>query len=237
MSGSISYMSQWNGVMSSKTRPCVLLSNTQTPAGVVCQIALLATYSNHPQDSITNSVLQHFSIPISQISPRLAYAASSADASSRHQYVVACIGSVGSSQLLQWIDNGQLSGTILDENALRRLEAMAIERRQSWEQLNSPEMYYRTTSQVNMGYILPGALNPSVSTLSATPIVSDLLPIYRCLTSFTTLTRTATRAVSILIFVHLFLWSIPEYKGRDCIAHERFDPLNWIKVYPTGLVI
>lgn len=162
LSGSISSMSQWNGVMSSKTRPCVLLSCSQTPAGTICQIALLATYNNHPQDSVTNSMLQHFSIPISHLSPRLAFTASTGDSSNRHQYIVACIGSVGSSQLSQWIDNGQLSGTVLDENALRRLEAMAIERRQSWEELNSPEMYYRQSNQLVMGYTAPGTLNPSM---------------------------------------------------------------------------
>ena len=58
-----------------------------------------------------------------------------------HQYVVACIGSVRADELCEWnSDNDACQYTItLDEGAMRRLEAYAFERLQTWEQMQSQE--------------------------------------------------------------------------------------------------
>jgi hypothetical protein len=142
-------------------RPCVLVSWT----GSICQIALFATYGNSPQEQINSAALRHFSIPISYLSPRhglVTVDLNRAQAASRepplHQYVVACTGGVRVDELCEWTDcAGQYIGT-LDEGAMRRLEACASERLQTWEQIQSQASGRNPQFQI---YPLQSGLNHS----------------------------------------------------------------------------
>jgi hypothetical protein len=126
-------------LVSSAIRPCVLVSSA--PRGTY-QIALLATYGNTPQAQITDPTIQHFSVPVSELQPRLGLApvdhnrpAASSERRVQHQYVLALLGNVLPSHLFEWTDSETRTSVHFSESAMRRLEAIAAQRMQMWSQM------------------------------------------------------------------------------------------------------
>jgi hypothetical protein len=165
-------------LMNTTMRPCVLISCNES----ICQIALFATYGNSPQEQINSAALRHFSIPISYLSPRhglttvdlnIRAQAAQCERPPLHQYVVACTGRVRVDELCEWTDcAGQHIGT-LDEGAMRRLEAYASERLQTWEQIQSQAS--GRNPQFHMYPLQSGLNHPPVAYVSAwrTPVSLD----------------------------------------------------------------
>jgi hypothetical protein len=167
-------------LVSSAIRPCVIVSSAQRGT---YQIALLATYGNVPQAQITDPAIQHFSVPVSELQPRLGLApvdhnrpAAPSEHRVQHQYVLALLGNVPPSHLFEWTDSETRTSVHFSESAMRRLEAIAAQRMQMWSQM---QVAYNSSSEQTP---LPATTyyslaEPSVSLVMASDAMDVLIDL------------------------------------------------------------